>query len=148
MGKRPHSTAMGQQQLPVEVPVPKAKHASPRLRHSGGPGEAAQAGCCTSSCGRRRQARTQRGRLPRAGRAPSTRRHCTGGSSVTPALPRPVAAVVKDPLLEERRELTNGVFGKGQPHLADVQGGRRRLEHHAEKVPEVFLRKRQEPKHG
>lgn len=65
-----------------------------------------------------------------------------------PALPRPVAAVVKDPLLEEGRELTDGVFGQRQPHFVDVQGRRRRLEHHAEKVPEVLLRKRQEAERG
>lgn len=127
IGRRPHSTAMGQQQLPVGVPVSQAKHPVP---DSGTRGALV--------------------RLPCAGRAPSTRRHCIGGSSVphSAALPRPVAAVVKDSLLEERRELTNGVFGKGQPHLVDVQGGCGGLEHHAEKVPEVFLRKRQEPTHG
>lgn len=54
-------------------------------------------------------------------------------------LPRPVAAVVEDSFLEERRELANAVFGEGQSHLVDVQRRCRRLQHHAEKVPEVFL---------
>lgn len=63
-----------------------------------------------------------------------------------PVLPGPVAAVVKDSFLEEWRELTNGVFRKSQPHFADVKGRRGRLEHHTEKVPEVFLGERQELK--
>lgn len=48
------------------------------------------------------------------------RRHCTGGSSISPSSTRPVAAVVKDSFLEERRELTDGVFRKSQPHFVDV----------------------------
>lgn len=71
------------------------------------------------------------------GAAP-TRRHCVDGS-FAPALPCPIAAVVKDSFLEEGWELTDGVFRKCQPHFADVQGRRRRLQHHTEKVPEVFL---------
>lgn len=47
------------------------------------------------------------------------------GVAPSPALPRPVAAVVEDALLEERRELADGVFGQCQPHLVDVQRGRR-----------------------
>lgn len=39
---------------------------------------------------------------------------------VTPALPGPMAAVVKDSFLEEWRELTNGVLRKRQPHFVDV----------------------------
>lgn len=65
-----------------------------------------------------------------------------------PGLPRSMAAIVKDPFLEERRELTDGVFGKSQAHFVDVEGRRHGLEHHAEKVPEVFLRRRQETKCG
>lgn len=55
------------------------------------------------------------------------------------ALPRPMAAVVKDSFLEEWRKLTDGVFRESQPHFVDVEGRCCGLEHHAEKVPEVFL---------
>lgn len=54
-------------------------------------------------------------------------------------LSRSIAAVVKDSFLEERRELTDGVLGQGQSYFVDVKGGRLRLEHHTEKLPEVFL---------
>lgn len=67
------------------------------------------------------------------------RRHCVGGSLVATALPCPMAAVVKDSFLEERWEFTNGVLGQGQPHFVDVKGRCLRLEHHTEKLPEVFL---------
>lgn len=70
------------------------------------------------------------------------------GEVPSPVLPRPVAAVVKDALLEERRELAHGVFGQRQPHLVDVQRGRGRLEHHAEKVPEVPLGRDERQRHG
>lgn len=67
------------------------------------------------------------------------RRHCVGGSLVTTVLPCPMAAVVKDSFLEEWWEFTNGVLGQGQPHFVDVKGRCLGLEHHTEKLPEVFL---------
>lgn len=50
-----------------------------------------------------------------------------------------MAAVIEDSFLEEGRELTDGVFRQGQSYFVDVEGGRLRLEHHTEKLPEVFL---------
>lgn len=76
------------------------------------------------------------------------RRHCVGGSSVTQTLSRSMAAVVEDPFLEERRELTDGVLRQGQSHFVDVKGGRLRLEHHTEKLPEVFLGKDESEEYG
>lgn len=70
------------------------------------------------------------------------------GEVPSPVLPCPVAAVVEDTLLEEWRELAHGVFGQRQPHLLDVQRGRGRLEHHAEKVPEVPLGRDKRQRHG
>ena len=70
------------------------------------------------------------------------------GGLASPALPRPVAAVVEDALPEERRELAHRVFGQRQPHLVDVQRGRGRLEHHAEEVPEVPLGRDERQRHG
>lgn len=52
-----------------------------------------------------------------------------------------MAAVVEDSFLEERWELTDGVLRQGQSYFIDVKGGRLRLEHHTEKLPEVFLGK-------
>lgn len=59
-----------------------------------------------------------------------------------------MAAVVKDSFLEERWELTNGMFRQGQPHFVDVKGRCRRLEHHTEKLPEVFLGQDKSEEHG
>lgn len=124
MGERPRFNHSGTVTVTRQWHHPQAKHAGPTLQALG-----------TDWRGGRRLP----GKLPRAWRPASTRRHCSGGSSVTPALPSPMAAVVKDPFLEERREFTDGVLREHQPHFVDVQGGRGRLEHHTEKVPEVFL---------
>lgn len=59
-----------------------------------------------------------------------------------------MAAVVKDSFLEEWWEFTNGVLGQGQPHFVDVKGRCFGLEHHTEKLPEVFLRREKNEEYG
>lgn len=59
------------------------------------------------------------GRLPCI-RGPASREGTALVVPAAPALPGPIAAVVKDSFLEEWWELTNGVFWKSQPHFVDV----------------------------
>lgn len=53
-----------------------------------------------------------------------------------------MAAVVKDSFLEEWGELADCMLGEGQTDLINVQWRCRRLQHHREEVPQVFLGKK------
>lgn len=101
MGERPRFNHSGTVTITRQRHHQQAKPASPTLRHWVWTGE--EAGGCPAP----------EGPLRREGTAvvvPLSR----------PALPRPMAAVVKDPFLEEWREFTNGVLRKHQPHFVDV----------------------------
>lgn len=109
MGKRPRFNHNGTVSYPSETPSTR-KARQPHAQALGMTGE--EAGGRPDPAG---EAAPHR-------RPASTRRHCSDGSSVLspPALPGPMAAVVKDSFLEEWRELTNGVLRKRQPHFVDV----------------------------
>lgn len=105
MGERPRFNHSGTVIVTRQRHHQQAKHAGPTLRHWVWTGE--EAGGCRGGCP------APEGPLRREGTAVVV-------PLSPPALPSPMAAVVKDPFLEEWREFTNGVFRKHQPHFVDV----------------------------